>query len=165
MPNVANINRLIEILQKDSGIHFRMDGYVEYTPESGLSEESRDNPTQYLECQTAMCIAGWSNALRMIDAGQDYKNIVAKDAMTFMRHFNSDSAASAWLGISSGQGEALFYLFSSHGPGKTSFDSLPPEKRRLAGIRVLEILRDTDKVDWDTAIVDAGIIKRGFKWE
>lgn len=165
MPNVANINRLIEILQKDSGIHFRMDGYVEYTPESGLPLHQRENPAKYLECQTAFCIAGWSNALRMIDAGKDYKNIVADTVGEFMMHFSNEDEACGWLDIGSADGETLFYLHSKRGPDKEDFDGISPEKRKIAGIRVLEILRDTGEVDWDTALVDAGIIKRGSEWE
>lgn len=161
MANIENINRLIEVFQKDSGIHFRMDGYIEYTPESGIDADKREAPTKYLECQTAMCVAGWANALRMLDEGKDYKKIVAADTDGFMAHFNSEEAACEWLGITYMEGRALFYLESHYGPSKYAFDKIAPEKRKIAGIRVLEILRDTGVVDWDQAIVDAGIAQDG----
>jgi hypothetical protein len=42
------------------------------------------------------------------------------------------------------------------------FDEQPLEARRAAGVRVLEILRDTGRVDWYQALVDAGIDPEEF---
>lgn len=62
-------------------------------------------------------------------------------------------------------GDQLFRMSQTPTIGLEQFDMWSPELRKKTAIRVLEILRDSGEVDWDTALVDAGIIKRGGEWE
>jgi hypothetical protein len=163
MANKENINKLIARLEADTGSHFRMDTFCEYIPGTELPEDcsSRQEPTRYIECKTAFCIAGWSNLIRMEETGVKFKDRVGEG---FECQFSSEWAALRWLGFgpedpdSDEISQDLFYMDNVSTTSKYGFDSLPDDVRKRAGIRVLEILRDTDKVDWDQALRDAGAL-------
>jgi hypothetical protein len=158
MPNIDNINKLIARLQADDGSHFRMACFI-----APLSDPEQGEAREYVECGTVLCIAGWANLFAMQEAGIDPNREVKLDPLSdkvrlkFGQQFSDTVRAAEWLGIYSGDGEneyatAADRLFYQRGYHRDAFDALQPAVRRAAGIRVLEVLRDTGEVDWPTAI-------------
>lgn len=158
MPNTANINKVIEALEKDRevGTHFTMGTFYSYLNEDKVPDEERGT---YQECNTALCIAGWANFLKM---REEYPSFL-KDMSEFSYRIDSTSHAAEWLGILEEDGLNLFYMRSSSGCSLdllSSFDDdrfASIEQRYNAGIRVLEILRDEGIVDWERALKEVGI--------
>jgi hypothetical protein len=155
MPNTENINKLIARLQADDGSHFRMACFI-----APLSDPEAGEAREYVECGTVLCIAGWANLFAMQEAGIDPNREVKLDPTSeavvrkFGQQFSDTARAAEWLGIYEGEGfsSTADQLFYQRGFNRDFFDSLAPAVRRLAGIRVLEELRDTGNVNWSNAI-------------
>lgn len=152
MANVENINRLIEHLKASGAKKFRMEFYAQ---DLGDLQEAKI----FKECGTAFCIAGHANVLRLAERGRKVATLNEGD---FHHEINrSPARAAEWLGISedsdtyNGEGEEgqLFRMSGAFDWDVEMFDNdLSDDIRLAAGIRVLEILRDEDRVDWDEAI-------------
>lgn len=147
MSNTANINRLIEVLKRDDGKHFRMGGYNFANPDRDETIADVMDPKTIHTCGSAFCVAGWVNTIRMFDLG-DLKIETDQDWI-----FEDTPSAAAWLGIDEDLAEDLFVMENAARWNMGKFDhELTPELRRDAAIAVLEHLRDTGGVDWDRAI-------------
>ncbi len=167
--NVGNIQKVIDRLTLDDGSHFIMQDFVQWIkpqPMGRYSDQTTTRADKWIECGTAMCVAGWANLIRMTEEGVDYKAITDSE---FRQAFESWHKAREWLGIAGyGPAEDLFrcqiednvrFQLEGHTyivAGMDGFDRLPNATKRAAGIRVLEILRDTGEVDWQQALVDVG---------
>lgn len=146
--NIDNINRVIEQLELEKAARrksFVMGSFAQYIDEDKVPEGEYG---RFHSCNTALCIAGWSNALRLTSVGQGRK--------TFFDAAENDNAARRWLGLNSQQADELFYMLryylgSDHHIG-SNFDRLPAQLRYDAGIKVLQILRETGEVDWKRAV-------------
>jgi hypothetical protein len=92
-------------------------------------------------CGTPACVAGWAcfAAKTRMDPYDDY----------FQR-------GRAFLGLSYYQARDLFLMGSGQYAQIAAFDELSAPVRRDAAINVLQGLRDTNKVDWTSAIRKAG---------
>jgi hypothetical protein len=143
MPNTENINRLIALIKADNGEHFLMSSFINYLPHANFDQDKE--PIRYIECGTACCLAGWANTIIMTDSGIDLKNLVGD---RLEEEITNDRRAEKWLGIRTNQALELFFPFGK----MISIDKLPSRARAAAGIRVLEILREENRVDWDAAI-------------
>ena len=147
MPNIENINKIIDWIKADDAKHFRMASFVMRM--DGKGRVIDDVPDEYLECRTAFCICGSANMIRLNEAKVDWKRITGDD---FASKFSDTITATDWLGIDQDQAHDLFYASPI---GIEWFDSLPKKVRFYSAIAVLETLRDKNVVDW-AAAVDAG---------
>lgn len=149
MPNIENINKVIDALRKDQevGTHFIMRDFAQYIDENTVPGEESGS---YQLCNTALCIAGWANLLRMQEQDPD-----ALKSADFISNAGSSRGAREWLGIPYEQADPLFAMSNAR-IGVSTFDRLVQDVRYKAGIRVLEILRDEGVVDWDRALSEAG---------
>lgn len=147
--NKENIQKVIDLISKDDGTHFRMAGYVMHV-DSKEDHQETDAPEKFIECSTAFCLAGYANLLRMEEEGESPKLVTGK---TFYEQFASSAAAAEWLGINKMFYESLFLM--NGGYQRDSFDSQPAKVRRQAAINVLSHLRDTGEIDWHKAIKNA----------
>ena len=159
MPNIANINTLIERIRADQGRHLTMGGFVSYIDENSRPEPDIQ-PTKMLDCKTAFCICGYANLLRMEQEGTDYRSVVGVESTLandfakndFLAQFGSQQKAGDWLEIDSITAHYLFYMNDSD--QRSWFDNeAEPQKRADAAIAVLEHLRDTGHVDWNSALM------------
>lgn len=159
MPNAENINKLIAVLEADKevGTHFRMESFMAYISPIPEKEERG----QYHHCKTALCLAGWANYLRlkeespsMLDS-RDFEDIIARTI-----------PASGWLGLNYKHIHPLFFMRTDTGYNLIDglnqsmigwFDELPTDQRYASAIRVLEILRDENVVDWPRALRESGV--------
>ncbi len=152
------INQIIADIREDKGDHFRMSSFSDYLS-PGVKEE--DNG-KYIPCNTSFCIGGWANFHRLQETAPE-----KLDTTVFSRLVTNADAAAEWLGMAPYDAYTLFHMSGSIDIG--DFDDQPLEARRTAGVRVLEILRDTGKVDWNQALVDAGIdpeeFSNGCEWD
>lgn len=107
------------------------------------------------DCGTAACIGGWIEAFARVDLKIDRPISSAEEI--------------AWLGIDTTEGQmAKLFIASSEGEfgylarlDMKSFDRLlNAEERSRAGVRVLEILRDTGRTDWPRALQETGLADR-----
>ena len=146
--NIENINKIIESLKTDTGNHFIMANFADYL--NGMRAE------QYVHCNTAMCICGWANHHRLAQT-----DAAALTRANYGALVADEEKGAAWLGIDWNTGHELFFLKDTFGAplfeSLETFDAEPPEKKRAAGIKVLEILRDTGEVNWSAALDHAGI--------
>lgn len=121
MPNIENINKLIEVLKSDRAKnHFNMSVWLD----NGKSYPPL--PSEINKCGTVACIGGWCNVLQYEENpdkfyAADYQALEETD----------------WLGLDDDSAHALFY-------SSVSFGITDP----LDVIPVLEHLRDTGEVDW-----------------
>jgi len=121
MPNIENINKLIEVLKSDRAKdHFNMNFW--FGNEKGYSLL----PSEINECGTVACIGGWCNVLQYEEKADKFYNV----------HYQ-DSDARDWLGLDAATAGDLFYSYESFGI-TNPLDVIP----------VLEHLRDTGEVDW-----------------
>lgn len=145
--NIDNINRVIEALEREREAKhetFMMGGFSYYIGSD--DGEARDG--RYHGCNTALCIAGWANTLQMSER--------TKRSSRFSGASTNFERAQRWLGLREEQAWKLFYMGGSI-MRLSEFDYLPAALRYHAGIRVLQILRETGKVDWLQAMRCAGI--------
>jgi hypothetical protein len=120
-------------------------------------------------CGTAGCIAGNINLMRASEASKDgkilmldYGDQVVVPSLTRPGYFSlidisRQADAGEFLGLNYGQVERLFKMTgvptkSIRQALQTLDEEVEPENRKKAMIRVLEILRDTGKVDWIEAL-------------
>lgn len=141
------INQIINDIREDKGDHFRMSSYSEYL-NPGVSDEDMG---KYIPCNTSFCIGGWANLHRLMETNPE-----AMKTQGFSRLIADGSAAAEWLGMGYNDAHWLFHMGGSN-ISMAYFDDQPLEARRAAGVRVLEILRDTGIVNWPQALSDAGI--------
>lgn len=146
MVNKVNIQKVIDRLSADTGKHFEMKNWSTNL----VTGDSAKAP----ECNTAYCVAGWMNAIDFAEHPDQYK---------FRPYYGiiSDSRnAGMLMGLEPADWDDLFMLrhecvalFEE----MADFDRYPDEQKREAGIKVLEILRDTGKVNWPVALNFADI--------
>ena len=136
------INKTIAAIEKAAPERVEMSYFV-----------SSDN-----RCNTAACIAGW---------------VFLANTPKTEPIYNVSDTVLGLLNISVDQEDKLFFMVEDNNEVQTaliaagaksgfnyrgnlsSFDALASEVRKRAAINVLTILRDTDKVDWPTAITEA----------
>lgn len=159
MPNVENINKVIAALEADKevGTHFLMGDFMVYiSPVPDDGERGKHHA-----CKTAFCIAGWANYLRLKEEAPDILN-----CRDFEDHVTRYTAAAYWLDINWTHAQPLFFMRTEYRhnliPDLDSsmlkwFDDLPTPQRYASAIRVLEILRDENVVDWPRALKEAGV--------
>lgn len=141
MPNTKNINDVIEAI-KAHPKNFKMDDFIQ-----GDVLHS---------CGTAGCIAGFTLALKadILSKEPEFRNSSNK-GVYYLRTHRVVQAAEI-LGITTDEAQELFFM-----PGgaeqRHAFDREPNDIRAAAAVRVLEILRDTGKVNWHLALRDAGL--------
>lgn len=127
MPNTENIDKLITAI-KAKPTHFKMDTW------------KKDGDLLHA-CGTAACLGGWANTL---------SGHLAVNAQGDARSNGNDEAAREWLGIDYYQGNSLFYMAGKD--QRMAFDNADANARAIAAERVLKVLRDEDRVDWDQAL-------------
>lgn len=144
--NKENIDKVIKQIKAADADRFRMSCFLS---DSGHL------------CGTAACIAGWTALTFHKQNLQRFVNIDFHDQAAYH------------LGLDRKQCEELFYMSYDEAldvevaisqilddlkpyASLDSFDRvLPPNVRQAAAVNVLTILRDTEKVDWLTAIKQA----------
>lgn len=136
--NIENIDKVIAALREDMEkpeSHFVMDDFVTYIDDDAVPIGERG---AYKVCNTAMCIAGWANTIRL--EGRDF-------GKNFMCAVSDQAAAAEWLGLNGLDAE---YLFFAAIVGTRAIDVIPAPDRHLIAIEVLEHLKRTGEVDWVT---------------
>lgn len=116
-------------------------------------------------CNTTACIAGWvcltyyKEGIRNLDV--EYRAELAlgiEDTDTSRELFFMDYASQEYVeDLGFLLNDDTIYVLSLN--ALDAFDRLPPAVRKQAAINVLTILRDTNKVDWLTAIREAKAAK------
>ena len=112
--------------------------------------EEYHNVSTYQACNTAFCLAGWSNFIALQD-----ENLPLNKMANFGSLVGNETTAADWLGINMNNAKFLFYMRSSI--ARQIFDAETAPARCMAAIAVLEHLRDTGEVDWQAACEKAGI--------
>lgn len=143
--NIENINRVLERLKQEKAIgarSFFMSGFAAYLDPDAVPDGEWGH---FHSCNTALCMAGWANTLRV------HESALKRD--DFMRSARSEVDAAQWLGLTPAQARALFYV--NTWTGTAEVDALPIQTRYDAGIKVLQILLATGRVDWGRAILCA----------
>jgi hypothetical protein len=152
--NIDNINRVIEAVRNEP-THFVMKEWNTADNGSRL-EESRLTLTRNNPCNTAGCLGGWMDSLALADIA-DGKMEPPNPRPYEVAVYPTDMAA-AFVGVQMGDHElnALFHMDDRYCLSR--FDRLPAEKRAEAGVRVLEIFRDTEESDWTLALKETGLL-------
>ena len=165
MDRTVIINELIEFLRADKavGTHFRMGAFVEPVDLNARRDKNGLRPGYhyYKECGTACCLAGWINILQAKRTRPEILQYPSKDERyisPFTSYMEDSVSPGDLLNLSEGQRQELFFM---HGctVELEHFDEtcyVPLNIRYDAGIRVLEILRDENVVDWDRALTESG---------
>lgn len=158
-PNESNINKLIARLEQDliehKGVHFAMRNWAAYLRDCEYGKAGEEAMC-YVPCNTACCLAGHANVLRLLAAGRDLTEM----GVDFYTDVGDPYEAGDWLGISRENAHQLFYMWGGLYQEinyRDQFDRLPPAVRVKAAIEVLSILRDEFYVDWDRALAAVGV--------
>lgn len=173
MPNIANIDRLIEVIRPDEGKHFLMSIWAAHFLGDGknvgdLRSISGIAPEHHEVCRTAYCLCGHINHIILTEERPEidlnkYEKMrhqinMQRDEETphlwsYSEEMGDRGRASQWLGIDDHQGFRLF-LMEDYRLRVTRewFDKLKPSLRAQAAIAVLEILKETGKVSWYDAL-------------
>ena len=147
--NIENIQKIVDMLKADDGSHFLMSEWVQWLPHV---KEARIETvvTEYVECGTACCIAGWANMIRLGDKAKELRD------HDFRSEVQDRYEAREWLGIDDDVATELFqpgaWRTLNYQYEMDAIDRLPANQRRLAGIAVLENLIQTGEADWPKAI-------------
>jgi hypothetical protein len=154
--NIENLNRVIEAIRNEPH-HFVMMNWN--TASEGPDETSlrvslaRNNP-----CNTAGCIGGWMDALGLTDIADGKMEPVTPEYEGGPVYGIFVAAAFIDLPRQSWELRQLFHMDRNF--SMTRFDNLPPQKRAEAGIRAVEIFRDSGgKSDWRQALQDTGLLE------
>ena len=133
MPNKDNINAVIAAIKqagnnpKHPGVGFSME-YHYYSP-------ARPADRSDFQCSTVACIAGWTN----LASGH--------------RNPGDEQHAMDFLGIAYDTAQALFYPgWVGEVSDVDAYTATPAQ-----AVRVLELLRDTGKADWVSAMKDKAV--------
>ncbi len=178
MLKTDNIQKLIDRLRSDAGRHLKMKDWASFLEsaaehlddnERGLFKAgNRNSAHRWIECNTAMCLCGWINLIRIEEEGPERLE-------RFKRYSNPNQVlgdtgpAARWLGLDTHQSDFLFHICEPHPhypSGRENvmftreFDALAADVRVNAAINVLETLRDTGEVKWRQALLQAGVTKR-----
>lgn len=150
--NIENINKVIEAIKADREkpvSHFTMGSYA-----SIIDFEARPGDVKgYQVCNTAMCIAGWANTIRMLDINDPR---LKTDA--YFDYVGNRFEAAHWLGISDEDAKHMFFMENKDAENTggqdalDAFDKSDRDARYNAAIAVLEHLRDTGNADWQKAL-------------
>lgn len=163
MTPTERINEVIEFLRRDKalGTHFQMAGFSFNATGDADDYCAGEVPglDYYAHCKTACCIAGWINVLEAQRSQPEKLTTQGR-----YRDFVQDSYhPAALLGLTEVQRGELFFMNKNHGTDSVMelehFDDdhyVPVAMRYDAGIRVLEILRDENVVDWERALIESG---------
>lgn len=154
MPNVENLRKLIDEIERDGAEHLRMVDYCMTLNDEGEVDDC--NPREYHPCHTAFCLCGYANLIRLRESGFDPLN---NPQEVFYAQFLSELKAALWLGIKDEDYEELFHMNEAK-LDRTQFDMLPAELRRKAAVTHLEQIANGGKVNWDRAFGDVGILER-----
>jgi hypothetical protein len=169
MPNTDNINRLIQRLKDDGGVHFAMSQWMNYLRNMpGLGKLHSEAPDlrispfdggafveKYETCKTALCLAGWIDVMTAVDRGIKPEDIKVKDGHVYVRN------GAEFLGITYAVAESFFKLGHYSMP---VFDRYPGKLRVDVAVRALENLRDGAEYDsWQRAFESFGLISPGLR--
>lgn len=180
--NKQNIDRLIEIIWNEQGereTDFRMSWWIaSEDPEASdfeifaRKQWVAPTPQTFKPCGTAACLSGHI-ALERIQqsSGKTAFQWVASDTDTFdalnvvrnEAHNIIDNGK--WLGLDIMQSGCLFTMENSDGVqicDREEFDRLPAKCRALYAIKVLRLLRDTGRVDWE-AVLPKSLIMDAYR--
>lgn len=158
--DIANINRVIEAV-KASPKAYKMTYWVNFA-KYNVSFDTLNAMANGDTCGTAACIGGWMNVLALRDkaAGDErYANINAGENSAMVATFLGIPVDEYSLEVGRSL-SSLFNMVSSEPHVWLSmprFDELAPEDRARAGVRALEIWRDTGKADWPRALRETGL--------
>lgn len=156
MTNTANINRLIDVLKADNGVHFHMEVWA-----AKLKADGKPSSAQlecHEVCKTTFCLCGWVNHMILSDKIDvtDINNFWHDgtgnpNAHSYAHEMGDKFRAAQWLGINGRQANDLFLMEDC---SRERFDKLPRETRAELAILVLEQLRDKDSADWSTVLIN-----------
>lgn len=147
--NVENINKVIEALKADRDkpvSHFKMAIFGQ------IIDYGKDPVSPgYQVCNTAMCIAGWANTIRMVET-----NDPALLTREYFCKVDAREDARAWLDIDEADAEHIFFMSNSKDSdcqdAIDAFDAAPSAPRYAAAIELLTHLRDTGEANWQRAL-------------
>ncbi len=155
MPNIENINRMIDAIKKEK-TRIYMGTFLQRAPEN--------------VCGTAACLAGWANVLRAADENGDYRlvgfGIQRPDSAVFVHDYESTRSAADFMGIDDIHADRLFYgrgvvLKEMHDArdrhGLSALDALDQNVLKRVAVHMLESIRDTGAGDWPTSLAALGI--------
>lgn len=156
MANEENIRKVINWIKEDSQ-KFAMARFMDAVDREASLKAGDSHraawPYEFVvdrisECNTAFCIAGYANYLRL---GHQAKHLSG----SALRAEVSDAhAAAIFLDVDRDLANALFLMDDSQfefDEGRMCFDNLPQDIRVKTAVNVLEHLIKTDEVDWDLA--------------
>ncbi len=165
--DIANINRVIEQVKAEPAM-FKMSHWVSsaadpYNDSRSIVKQAADAPA----CGTAACLGGWMHILAMRDAKNGDGRYEDDDLYSY------DRMLAKFLGIAPHNVQEIVPLFSiGVKPGEervwmSTFDNeLTPEERAAAGVRALELFRDTGEARvWGQALTETGLydkVESGF---
>lgn len=170
--NIERINRLIAWAEADKGAHLTMGAWVRWLDKPDLpthGEAREKEPVRVHEhCQTAYCLCGHANYLRLKDAGRidqkwkpDYLG-----HQPYVSEIGDTGAARDWLDLNYLQADHLFYMDvegTNYSGMRQLFDLLPGETKASVIIVLLKRLKERESVDWQTALEDViGVAKTEF---
>lgn len=152
--NKDAITALIHRLEQDRDAEanaFTMGVFAAYCDTGAVPE---DEMGSHQLCNTVLCLAGTVNLMTMERISRD-----ALSRRDFLSRAGSASDARRALGLDNGTAVELFYMRGSgmHDVYMARFDRCPAAQRYAAGIKVLQILRETGKVEWLQAMRCAGM--------
>lgn len=153
--DIANINRVIEKVKAEPKL-YKMTDWVNFDMNKYYaSQDALEAMAEGNTCGTAACLGGWMNILAIADkrAGDPrYADISEGQSTRLVGAFLGSGSTYGLFNMANKSGE---YLSMPH------FDKLPAEDRARAGVRVLEIFRDTGKSDaWAQALRETGLYEQ-----
>lgn len=160
MVNKENINKVIDWIKEDQGAHLHMCSWFESL---GQKEEGYDPEKPHWNfCNTAFCIGGYAFILAQQEKlKQKGKDVVELEELNLpdVSGREIETTAREYLGLTTaGDMIKAHHLFTMHkSMDMENFDGLPQAQRAEAAINVLEHLRDTGNVDWNHALLQAGV--------
>jgi hypothetical protein len=164
MPNRENIDQMIAFIKcdgerKGKPRRFQMARWASVV----ASTEESSPMVERHACGTIMCLGGTANFLRLAATPGKFGSTPYDFVVTEADNY---PAAAAWMGLDIEKAKLLFTLRNEDGKQAMElldFDMLPRAITVAAGVRVLEILRDTGRVNWSKAIAEAKREQRKVK--
>src|SRR5262245_4194919 len=151
---IDRLNALIENMRANPE-HYVMSDWLSH----GLGLDEKQDLVE-LKCGTAGCIGGWLDSMANVEAKAGTFTIPPEHSGPGL--FGGINAAADYLEIDEEddkywQLDNLFMMDRVF--DMTRFDKLPAEDRAKAGIRAVEIFRDTGKSDWRRALTETDTLE------
>lgn len=150
---IDRLNALIENLRAEPE-HYVMSNWIN----SGLGTEDKKDLVE-LKCGTAGCLGGWLDSMANVEVRKG--SFILPDTIP-LHTLHGLNGAAAYLEINEEDPkywelDNLFMMDRIFDMER--FDKLPAEDRAKAGIRAVEIFRDTGSSDWRRALEETGLIE------